>query len=121
MPASARVSLRRRCVADGGATSVEFVAMAPLVVALALGAWQGLVAGQAAWLSGGAAQAAARAQAIGQDPRVAARRALPRSLHRGLRVGVRDGAVTVRVPVPAVAGSGSLGAFSARAHLRDQT
>lgn len=121
MPAPAHTFLRRRCAADGGATSVEFVAMLPLVVALALGAWQGLVAGQAAWLSGGAAQAAARAQAIGGDPRTAARRALPEPLHRGLGVRVRDGEVTVRVRVPAVLGSRSLGAFSARAHLRDQT
>jgi hypothetical protein len=95
--------------------------MLPLVVALALGAWQGLVAGQAAWLSAGAAQAAARAQAIGGDPRAAARRALPLPLHQGLGVRVQDGAVTVRVRIPAVVGSRSLGAFSSRAHLRDQT
>lgn len=121
MPAATSTSRRRRCAADDGATSVEFVAMLPLVVAIALGAWQGLVAGQAAWLSGGAAQAAARAQAIGEDPRTAARGALPRPLHRGLAVRVRDGEVTVRVPVPAVLGARSLGSFSARAYLRDQT
>jgi hypothetical protein len=120
MPA-VRTSFRHRCAAEQGATSVEFVAMLPLVVALALGAWQGLVAGQAAWLSGGAAQAAARAQAVGEDPRDAARGALPRSLHRGLDVGVRDGAVTVQVRIPAVMGSRSLGVFSSRARLRDQT
>lgn len=95
--------------------------MLPLVVALALGAWQALLAAQAAWLSGGAAQAAARAQAIGEDPRAAARGALPSRLHRDLAVRVRGGEVTVRIRVPAVAGAGSLGSFSARAHLRDQT
>lgn len=110
-----------RIAADGGATSVEFVAMLPLVVALAFGGWQALVAGQAAWLSGGAAAAAARAQAVGHDPRAAARGALPQALRRGLRVRVRDGEVVVRVQVPTVVGSRSLGGFTSRAHLRDQT
>lgn len=121
MPAATPVPFCRLLAADHGATTVEFAAMLPLVVALALGAWQVLVAGQAAWLSGGAAAAAARAQAVGHDPRAAARRALPQPLHRGLGVRVRDGEVTVRVRVPAVVGSRSLGSFSARAHLRDQT
>lgn len=121
MPVPTCTSLVRRAASDGGSTSVEFVAMLPLVVVLAIGAWQGLVAGQAAWLSGGAAQAAARAQAIGADPRAAARGALPRPLQRELGVRVRDGVVTVRVGVPAVIGSRTIGVFSARAHLRDQT
>ncbi len=105
---------------DRGATTVDFVAILPVVVALALGSWQAAVAGQAAWLSGGAAAAAARAQAVGHDPREAAKGALPAPLHRGLRVRVRDGEVTVRVRVPAVVGSRHLWSFSARAHLRDQ-
>lgn len=121
MPPAPPASALRRCRADRGATSVELVAVLPLVVAVALGAWQGLVAGQAAWLSGGAAHAAARAQAIGEDPRAAARSALPRALHRGLAVRVGDDEVTVRVRVPVVLGARSLGSFSARAHLRDQT
>lgn len=112
--------LARRTAADDGATTVEFVAMLPVVVALALGSWQGLVAGQAAWLAGGAAAAAARAQAVGTDPRAAAKRALPAPLQRGLRVSSRDGEVTVRVSIPTVVGSRRLGSFTARAHLRDQ-
>lgn len=119
MPATP-LSLARRVRADAGATTVEFVAMLPVVVVLALAAWQVLVAAQAAWLSGGAAASAARAQAVGRDPRAAAERRLPDPLRRGLRVRVHDGEVTVRVAVPVVVGSGSLGAFSARAHLRDQ-
>lgn len=112
--------LAHRLRADSGAAAVEFVAVLPLVVALAFGAWQALLAGQAAWLSGGAAAAAARAQAVGDDPRAAARAALPAPLHRGLRVRVDDGDVVVRVTVPVVVGSGGLGTFTARAHLRDQ-
>lgn len=110
-----------RLRADDGATTVEFVAMLPVVVVLALAAWQVLVAAQAAWLSGGAATAAARAQAIGADPRVAAKRRLPGPLQRGFRVRTKDGEVTVRVAVPVVVGRGSLGSFTSRAHLRDQS
>lgn len=107
--------------AETGTASVELVALLPIVVALALGAWQALVAGQAAWLSGGAAAAAARAQAVGADPVRAARAALPAALRRGVRVRVGDdGDVVVRVAVPTVVGSRRLGTLTARAHLRDQ-
>ncbi|MGK2936387.1 MAG: TadE/TadG family type IV pilus assembly protein [Solirubrobacteraceae bacterium] len=109
-----------RLRAERGATTVEFVAVLPVVIALALGAWQTLVAGQAAWLSGGAAAAAARAHAVGGDPRAAAKSALPSSLHRGLRVRVGDDEVVVRIAVPVVVGERRLGVLSARAHLRDQ-
>ncbi|MFA9272073.1 MAG: hypothetical protein ACEQSX_15220, partial [Baekduiaceae bacterium] len=70
-------SLTRRLRAQDGATSVEFVAVVPIVIALVFGAWQALVAGQVVWLSGGAAAAAARAHAVGGDPRAAARASLP--------------------------------------------
>ncbi len=113
-------SLTRRLRAQDGATSVEFVAVVPIVIALAFGAWQALVAGQVVWLSGGAAASAARAQAVGADPRAAARASLPASLHSGLRVRVHDDEVVVRIAIPVVVGERRLGAISARAHLRDQ-
>lgn len=113
-------SLTRRLRAEDGATTVEFLAVLPIVIALAFGAWQALVAGQVAWLSGGAAASAARAQAVGKDPREAARASLPASLHRGLRVRVRDDEVVVRIAIPVVVGERRLGVVSARAHLRDQ-
>lgn len=119
VPAPA-TSLRRRLPEQAGATSIEFIAMLPFVVALALAAWQGVVAGQAAWLSGGAAGAAARAAAVGTDPKVAARGALPAALRSGVRVRVKDGEVTVRVPIRTVVGRARLGTISARALLRDQ-
>ena len=69
---------------SSGQASVELVAMLP-VLALALGAlWQGVVAGQAIWMSGSAARAAARAHALGDDAEDAARRSLPRTLARGV-------------------------------------
>ena len=65
----------------------------PLLALLALGAWQAVLAGQAAWLAAGAARASARAAAVGDDPAAAARRSLPPALERGLRV-------TTRPPAP---------------------
>jgi hypothetical protein len=49
-----------------GQASVELVALLPLLALNALALWQGVVAAQAAWLAGGAARAAARAQALGE-------------------------------------------------------
>jgi pilus assembly protein CpaE len=51
-----------------GQATVEAVATLPFVVLVVLVCWQLAVAGQALWLSGAAARAAARAQALGHDP-----------------------------------------------------
>jgi hypothetical protein len=95
---------------EDGQASVEMAALLPLVVLLGALAWQAVVAGQALWLSGAAARAAARAAAIGGDAEAAARGALPPRLEQGLRVrAVRDGGgVRVSVRVPSVLTSGSL-------------
>src|SRR4051812_30673542 len=87
--------------ADDGQAAAELVALLPVLVLLALGAWQAAVAGQAAWLAGGAARAAARAQAVGSDPAAAARRALTPELARGTHVDTGED-VVVRVPVRSV-------------------
>ena len=106
---------------SSGQASVETVALLPLVVLVGALLWQGLLAGQAAWLAGSAARGAARAAAVGGEPRVAARAALPSRLRSGLVVRVAaSGAVRVRVRVPAVVGGGSVLAVSARASLRRQ-
>lgn len=107
---------------DGrGQASVELVAVLPLVAVLALALWQVAVAGQAVWLSGSAARAAARAAAVGTDPLRAGQRVLPDGLARGLRVSAgRDGSVTVRVAVPLVVGHGSLTSFEERARFAPQ-
>jgi hypothetical protein len=106
---------------SSGQASVETVALLPLVVLVGALLWQGLVAGQAAWLAGSAARGAARAAAVGGDPRRAARAALPARLEHGLRVRVSSaGVVRVRVRVPAVVGGGAVLAVSARASLRRQ-
>ena len=110
---------------QGGQATVEFVAVLPLVAVLAGLLWQAVVAGQAVWLAGTAARAAARASALGTDARVAARRALPDRLERGLvvadRPGGRDEGVRVAIRIPSIVGDARLGTVTARARLRDQT
>lgn len=106
-----------------GQASVELVALLPLMAVLAGLLWQGIVAGQAIWLAGSAARAAARASAVGADERAAARRVLPPRLERGLvvRRETSDGGVRVAIAIPAIVGSGRLTTISARARLQDQS
>jgi pilus assembly protein CpaE len=85
---------------ESGQAAVEFLAVLPAALLVALAGWQLALAGQAVWLSGNAARAGARAQAVGGDPRSAARSALPSYLRRGLVVRGDGGRVTVRVAVP---------------------
>jgi hypothetical protein len=112
-----------RSRAQEGQASVELLGLLPVLAVLALLAWQAAVAGQAAWLAAGAAREAARARALGADPRAAARGVLPRRLRAGLTVA-RDGrdGVRVRLAVPLVAAGGGarVGAVSARARMEPQ-
>jgi Flp pilus assembly protein TadG len=111
----------RTSTSQRGQATVEFVAVLPLVVVLGFGVWQGAVAGQALWMAGAAARAAARAEAVGADPAPAARAVLPPRLEDGLRVRARDdGGVRVTVRIPAVVGGGSLGTTSAGARFVPQ-
>ena len=105
-----------------GQATVELVALLPLIAVVGFGVWQAAVAGQAIWLTGAAARAAARAEAIGSDPVPAAGAVLPARLADGLRVKVRDGGgVTVTVRIPSVVGDRSLGSTSAGARFVPQT
>jgi hypothetical protein len=106
---------------ERGQATVEMVAVLPLLAVLGFAVWQVAVAGQAIWLAGAAARAAARAEALGDDPAPAARAALPARLEDGLRVRVRDGGgVTVTLRIPSVVGGGALGSTSARARFVPQ-
>ncbi|MDX6679834.1 MAG: hypothetical protein QOE31_3886 [Solirubrobacteraceae bacterium] len=112
------VHLRR---GERGQASVELVALLPLMAVLAALLWQAVVAGQAVWLAGSAARAAARASAVGGDARAAARGVLPERLRGGVVVHARgDEGVRVAIAIPSVVGAGGLGAVSARARLQDQ-
>ena len=104
-----------------GQASVELVALLPLIAVLTGLLWQGVLTGQAVWLAGSAARAAARASAVGTDERAAARRVLPARLERGLVVRrERSGGVRLAIAVPAVVGPGRLTTVVARARLQDQ-
>lgn len=106
---------------DDGQASVELVGILPLVAVIVAVLWQAVVAGQAVWLAGTAARAAARAEAIGGDPARAARRTLPASLQRDLKtVTEDDGAVRVRIRIPSVVADERIGTVSAAATFRDQ-
>jgi pilus assembly protein CpaE len=105
---------------ERGQASVELVGVLPLIVIVCALLWQAVVAGQAVWLSGSAARAAARAAAVGADPALAARRALPPRLERGLRVRAGDG-VRVVIGIPAVLGGGTLARVAARTGFPEQS
>ena len=112
---------RRRLSDASGQASVELIALLPLLGLVALAVWQAALAGQAAWGGGAAARAAARAAAIGADPRSAAARLLPSSLRDGLRVETGgDGEVAITIAVPAVIGGKTLGSFTDHARFEPQ-
>jgi hypothetical protein len=97
---------------------VELVAILPFAAALLAALWQLALAGHAAWAASTAARAAARADAVGTDPRRAARDHLPRSLEPGLRVQTQTaGEVRVEVRIPSLPGLPSLGHTRATARF----
>jgi pilus assembly protein CpaE len=101
-----------------GQAAVELVGVMPLVALLGLLCWQAVVAGQAVWLSGTAARAAARASALDQDATVAARRVLPGALDPGVSVDDAGGGdVRVRLTIPAVVGGIDLATIHERARF----
>jgi hypothetical protein len=121
MSRRARAPGHVRTRGDAGQASVEVVALLPLLALLAVAAWQGVAAGWAAWLTGSAARAAARAAAVGADPDHAARMTLPPALERDLRVARRGGGVvTIRVTVRSVVGDVRLATLTRRAAFPDQ-
>jgi hypothetical protein len=104
-----------------GQASVELVAVLPLIAVLVAAVWQAALAGQAIWLSGAAARAAARAVAVGGDGGRAARTVLPRALGRRLVVRTsRDGAVTLSVGIPSLVGGARLATVHAKARFAPQ-
>jgi hypothetical protein len=105
-----------------GQASAELVALVPCLVALLAALWQLVLVGQAAWAATTAARAAARAHAVGDDPRRAARDHLPGPLERDLRVTTPGGGdVEVKVRIPALPGLPSLGHTGATAHFTPQS
>jgi hypothetical protein len=86
---------------ERGQASVELLATVPAVLLVGALVWQLALAGWSAWLSAGAARAAARAVVVGRDGGAAARSAVPASLRRGLRFDrTAGGGVRVRLRMP---------------------
>lgn len=105
---------------EGGQAAVELVALLPFVGLVVLVLWQLAVAGHATGAVGAAARAAARAQALGEDPRQAARARLPDDFERGLRVRASDdGTVEVSIRIPSLLGVG-LGRAAAETRFEPQ-
>lgn len=82
---------------ERGQAAVEFVALLPIAVAVALGVIQALAAGSAAELADHAAQSAAVAIAQGRDGADAARSALPGWARSRVEVTVRGTRVHVQL------------------------
>lgn len=102
---------------EHGQATIEFLAMLPLVVAVALSVWQAAVAGHAIWSASAAARSASRVAALGGDAEAAVRRvAGPRA--RGRVAG--GGAVRVTVPIRAVTGGSDIATFSTTARFEPQ-
>lgn len=86
--------------ADRGQGSIEFLAVVPVVVIVALAAAQLLAVGYSSVLAGNAAEAGALALAGGGDPRDAARAAMPGWSRARASVQVEGGEVRVRLRPP---------------------
>lgn len=111
-----------RFTVASGQASVELVAVLPLLAAGVLAAGQAVVAVHAGWAASQAAEAAARAHAVGEDVRRAARGALPGHLERGLRVREQPtGEVRIRLAVPSLLPALDLGSVSGRARFEPQS
>jgi hypothetical protein len=112
---------RAKAASSEGQATVELVALLPLIAFLALLMWQLAVAGQAMWLAGSAARAAARAAAVGGSPRSAARGVLPGRQERDLRIRAgADGSLVLSLGVPLVTGGRRLTTVGAHARFAPQ-
>lgn len=105
-----------------GQAAVELVALLPVLAALIAAFWQVVLAGHAVWAVTSAARAAARAHAVGGDPRRAATTHLPTSLEHDLHVATAAGGeVEVSVRIPALPGLPSPGRATADARFEPQS
>lgn len=103
--ARSRIRLRFRFRGDRGQVSVELLGITPLILITLVLVWQFVLLGYTFTLAGDAADLAARAAAVGEDPGAAARQDLPSAWASGATVstGVAGDVVTahvaLRVPV----------------------
>jgi Flp pilus assembly protein TadG len=106
---------------EDGQSTVEFVALLPVLVGVALLAWQVLLVGESWWLASAAARDGARASALGGDARSAALGVLPSRLRSGARVSETSAGLRIRVRIPAVVAGLDLGSVTAEASMERQS
>ncbi|WP_407560805.1 CpaE family protein [Streptomyces sp. 184] len=82
---------------DRGQVSVEFAGMLPLIALVLVVVWQFVLVGYTYSLAGNAADMAARAAAVGDDPVAAAEEDLPDAWDASVSVGSSDGVTTATV------------------------
>jgi pilus assembly protein CpaE len=87
---------------ESGQATLEFVAVLPLLLTVAVVAAQLLAVGYSSVLAGNAAEAGALALAGGAAPRDAVREALPGWSRAHAQVSVEDGEVRVELRPPAL-------------------
>ena len=91
----------RAARAEAGQVALETVALVPVVIFISLLVWQVALTGLAFVWNGHAANAAARAHGMGEDPHEAAQDAMPDSMRDAVSVSVlSDGRVRVSTSVP---------------------
>lgn len=82
---------------DRGQVSVEFAGMLPLIALVLVVVWQFVLVGYTYSLAGNAADMAARAAAVGDDPAAAAEEDLPEAWDASVSVGTSNGVTTATV------------------------
>jgi hypothetical protein len=90
----------RRLLSERGQSSVELMGMLWLLLLLALGIWQLMLAAWAAENAQNAARTASRVEGRGGDADKAARNAVTSALRKGMDVDVASERVTVTVRIP---------------------
>ncbi|MFW6694810.1 AAA family ATPase [Streptomyces sp. MAR4 CNX-425] len=102
-PAPGHAPGRGRRWGDRGQVSVEFAGMLPLIALVLVVVWQFVLVGYTYSLAGNAADMAARAAAVGDDPVAAAEEDLPDAWDASVSVsssnGVTTATVDLKVPV----------------------
>jgi hypothetical protein len=87
---------------ERGQATIETVALLPILLLLAVAAWQGLLIGWTALEAQQAARAGARAALGGERPAPAVGSSLPGSMRDEVEIHRAGGRLTVRVRVPSV-------------------
>jgi len=99
---NAAAGRRSRLRAEAGQVAVETAGTTVIILIVALGLWQAVLAGYTYILSGHAAREGARQVAVGRPAEARAREDLPRGWQQSLRVDEGRDSVEVSLAVPAL-------------------